>query len=150
MTRHAMALTPKQRMIGLCAAVGIGVMPIFAFMVLAFHVGSGQSGQPSDVRTAIRCTLEWGRLSPFPASAEQITITTEGSMFTRAFRASFTAPAPDIERWLQDSPGTRAAISTSPSPGVRHFEIAPGGGAQHGEVNVDDALHSVSIYVFWS
>ena len=71
-------------------------------------------------------------------------------MFTRAFRASFVAPAADIEQWLQQSPGTREALPATPSPGVRHFEIAPGGGAQHAEATVDDTQHKVSIYVYWS
>ncbi len=96
------------------------------------------------------CTLEWGRLAPFPASAGTVTVTAEGSSFTRAFRSSFTAPAAEIETWLKDSPGTREAKLTKPSPGLRHFGIAPGGGAAHAEVTVDDTTHRVSIYVYWS
>jgi hypothetical protein len=57
----------------------------------------------------------------------------------RAFRSSFTAPAPDIEQWLQQSPGTREAQPSTPSPGIRRFEIVPGGGAQHAEVTVGDS-----------
>jgi hypothetical protein len=100
--------------------------------------------------SAIDCTLSWGRLAPFPASAQQFSITAHGTMFTRAFRASFVAPQSDIEQWLQRSPGTREVVPSSPSAGVRHFQIAPGGGAQHAEVSVDDTKHQVSIYVFWS
>lgn len=100
--------------------------------------------------SAIDCTLTWGRLAAFPASAQQFSITVHGSMFTRAFRASFIAPPADIEQWLQQSPGTREALPTTPSPGVRHFEIFPGGGAQHAEVTVDDTRHRVSIHVNWS
>ena len=99
---------------------------------------------------AIDCTLTWGRLAPFPASAQSFTISTTGNMFTRGFRSSFTAPAADIEQWLQQSPGTRAVQPSSPSPGLRHFEIAPGGGAVGAEVTVDDTNHRVSIYVYWS
>ena len=97
--------------------------------------------------SAIDCTLTWGRLAPFPASAQQFSITTEGSAFTRAFRSSFVAPQTDIEQWLQQSPGTRETVPTTPSAGVRHFEIPPGGGAQWAEVTVDDTNHHVSIYV---
>ena len=71
-------------------------------------------------------------------------------MFTRGFHASFVAPAADIDQWLQQSPGTREASPTTPSLGLRHFEIAPGGGASHAEVTVDDIQHCVSIYVYWS
>ena len=71
-------------------------------------------------------------------------------MFSRGFRVSFVAPAAEIDQWLQQSPGTREAIPSSPSPGTRHYRIAPGGGAQHAEVTVDDTQHRVSIYVYWS
>ncbi len=100
--------------------------------------------------SAIDCTLTWGRLAAFPASAQQFSITVHGTTFTRAFRTSFIAPPSDIEQWLQQSPGTREVLPTTPSPGVRHFEITPGGGAQRAEVTVDDTQHHVSIYVYWS
>jgi hypothetical protein len=100
--------------------------------------------------SAIDCTVEWGRLAPFPQSAQQLTITAHGSMFTREIRTSFIAPPADIEEWLQSSPGTREAVVTTPSPGVRHFKITPGGGAEFAEVTVDDTQHRVSIKVYWS
>jgi hypothetical protein len=100
--------------------------------------------------SAIDATLTWGRLAPLPPSAQQFVISTQGSMFTRAFRASFVASAADIEQWLQQSPGTREVSPEISSPSVRHFQIAPGGGAQHAEVTVDDTQHRVSIYVYWS
>ena len=99
---------------------------------------------------AIACTLTWGRLAPFPSSAKRFTISTTGNMFTRGFRSSFTAPAADIEQWLQQSPGTRSVQPTSPTPGIRVFGIEPGGGAQFAEVTVDDINHGVSIRVWWS
>jgi hypothetical protein len=100
--------------------------------------------------SAINCTLEWGRLAPFPPSAQHLTITAHGSMFTREFRTFFVAPPADIEEWLHRSPGTDEAVVTTPSAGVRHFQIKPGGGAEFAEVTVDDTQHSVSIYVYWS
>jgi hypothetical protein len=100
--------------------------------------------------SALDATREWGRLDPLPPSAQQLTIATHGSMFTREFRISFVAPPEDIEAWLKSSPGTREAIVTTPSPGVRLFRITPGGGAEFAEVTVDDALRRVSIHVYWS
>jgi hypothetical protein len=100
--------------------------------------------------SAMDCTLEWARLAPLPPSAQQLTISTHGSMFTREFRASFVAPPEDIEEWLRTSLGTREAVVTPPSPGVRHFQIKPGGGAEFAEVTVDDTQHRVSIHVYWS
>lgn len=98
----------------------------------------------------LRVTLIWGRLAPLPKTARDFTITKEGSMFTRSFRASFTAPVADVERWLHESPGTRDVTPSSPSPSVRHFDIAPGDGAQHAEVTFDESSGVVRIYVFWS
>jgi hypothetical protein len=114
----------------------------FASVLVVFMIANRQS--------AIDCTLEWGRLAPFPASAEQFSITTHGNMFTREFRASFIASPTEIERWLKESPGTRQAVPTTPFPNVRKFQIAPGGGAQFAEVSVDDAKHQVFIVVSWS
>jgi hypothetical protein len=145
-----MTLTQKRLLIGLFACVGAGVTAIVAFIALVAYVFSADSRYPLDEQSAMRCTLEWGRLQPFPPSAQQITITRQGNAFTRGFRASFTAPTADIERWLDESSGTRAVVPTTPTGGVRHFEITPGRGAQHAEVNVDDARHCVSIYVDWS
>lgn len=98
----------------------------------------------------IQTAREWGRLAPFPASATGLVAKTEGSMFTRSFRIKFTAPQADIDSWLQASPGTSESPPDVPSPGVRHFNIKPGGGAQHAEVVVDDITHTVGIYVYWS
>ena len=99
---------------------------------------------------ALDATREWGRLDPLPPSAQQLTITTHGSIFTSEFRTSFVAPPEDIEAWLENSPGTREAVMTRLSPGVRHFKITPGGGAEFAEVIVDDSIHRVSIRVYWS
>ena len=71
-------------------------------------------------------------------------------MFTRAFRASFSAPIEDVEQWLRESPGTREATLERPSPSTRRFLIRPGGGAQWAEVTVDDSSGEVRIYVCWS
>lgn len=64
----------------------------------------------------IRCTLEWGRLAPFPAGAREFTITTEGCLFTRAFRASFKAKPNIIAAWIKASPASRIASLSHPKP----------------------------------
>lgn len=68
-----------------------------------------------DRQEMLRVALTWGRLAPLPASAQQITISTEGSLFSRAFRVSFIAPVADFERWLCESPGTRDVAPERPS-----------------------------------
>ena len=143
-----MILTRKHILIGLAGFVCVGVVLVVGFLALIVYEFSEESG--TDQQSAIECTLEWGRLSPFPPSAQQFSITKQGNMFTRGFRASFTAPPAEIEQWLQQSPGIRETLPTTPSPRIRHFEIAPGGGAQHAEVTVNDATNQVAIYVYWS
>jgi len=103
----------------------------------------------TDKRSAIKATLEWGRLAPFPKSARDLVITTEGNMFTRSFRVSFSAPKEDIVRWADESPGLR---ETPPKKegSQRKYLIKPSGGAAYAEVVIDDATDQVRTYVAWS
>jgi hypothetical protein len=119
---------------------------------LAFGLGAAAWLTYSSLQraSAINATREWGRLAPFPALAQDLTVTTHGSIFTREFRTSFVAPPEDIEAWLQNSPGTREAVVTTAVDGVRHFQITPGSGAEFAEVTVDDTQHRVFIRVYWS
>jgi len=103
-----------------------------------------------DRHEMLRVTLSWGRLAPLPASAQNFAIAKEGSVFSRAFRASFSAPPADVDRWLRESPGTCDAVPGRPSPTTRHYLISPGAGAQHAEVTVEDSSGVVQIYVYWS
>lgn len=143
-----MSPTRKYILVGSVVCIwAIGVVVVIGLISSEFR---NPSLTPEEKQSAIDCTLEWGRLSPFPDSIAQFSITVEGNMFTRSFRTSFAAQPSDIEQWLQQSPGTREASLTTPSPGIRHFEIKPGGGAQRAEVTVDDTTNRVSIYVAWS
>ena len=103
----------------------------------------------TDKRSGIKATLEWGRLASFPKSARDLVVTTEGNMFTRSFRVSFSAPKEDIARWTEESPGLR---ETQPEKqnSQRKFVIKPGGGAVYAEVVIDDATNQVRTYVAWS
>ena len=103
-----------------------------------------------DRHEMLRVILIWGRLAPLPTSVQNVTITKEGGMFTRAFRASFFAPVADIEQWLRESPGTREVTPERPSPTTRRFLISPGNRAQHAEITVDDSSGAVRIYVYRS
>lgn len=108
-----------------------------------------------DQRQMVRVTLKWGRLAPFPTAAQNFQIQTDGGPFTRAFRTSFIAPAADIERWLEASPGTKNPLPPEeveylrPSS-KRRILIRPGGGAQIAEVTIDYTYNRVEIYVAWS
>ena len=99
-------------------------------------------------KVAIATTLEWGRLAPFPTSAQELTIRTEGGLFTRTFRSQFKAPKQDLETWIRSSPGLLSAESTY-ADGKRKYIIKPGGGANRAEVTIGDD-GSVEIYTSWS
>ena len=122
---------------------------LITFLVMGLAFVSWRDGWfKSEAERAMPAILKWGRLEPFPESARDLQVKVSGNMFTRGFRASFTAPQADIEAWLKRSPGTREGLPKS-GP-VRVFEIKPGGGAQFARVTVDDRLHRVLIRVYWS
>ena len=124
----------------------LGVMMVLGLYVLLFwFVGSSK---PTSQAEMIPPILAWGRLAPFPKSAKNLEIHTEGGMFTRGFRALFTAPAADVERWLKASPGTREAKQPEPAT-IRRYDIAPGDGANRALVTVENGT-LVEIYVSWS
>lgn len=124
-----------------------GVVALLCIIGLFFACGVWETRDKNEM---LRITLDWGRLASPPKSAQNLIVATEGSMFTRAFRASFSAPLVDIDRWLRESPGTRDVTPERPSPTRRRFLISPGGGAQHAEVTVEDSSGRVAIYVYWS
>jgi hypothetical protein len=103
----------------------------------------------ADKRSGIKAALEWGRLAPFPESARDLVVTTEGNMFTRSFRVSFSAPKEDIAQWADESPGLRETQPKKEGP-QRKYVIKPGGGAVYAEVVIDDSTDKVQVYVAWS
>jgi hypothetical protein len=98
----------------------------------------------------IERTIEWGRLAPFPHSMRNFHIVTEGSMFTRSFRASFEAEPDIIESWIAESPGLKESTPDTSQTGFRKYKIKPGAGAQGAEVSINDRKQQVQIYVYWS
>ena len=107
----------------------------------------------SNQEETIDTVLEWGRLSPFPESAENVTIKTEGSMFTRAFRVTFTASKDEVTQWLSHSPGTQNVTPIPENDTSSKYVIDPGGGAQYAEIvirEVNEQTLSVEIYTYWS
>ncbi len=101
-------------------------------------------------RQAIEISRERARMDLFPTSAAQIEVDAIGSMFSREFVVSFSAPLADINTWLAASPGTAGALPDRAINGVRIYQIKPGGGAQFAEVKVDDKAEKVTIHTYWS
>jgi hypothetical protein len=111
---------------------------------------SSDNQDPAKLKEMMALVLEWGQLAPFPASAINVEIATEGSSFTRSFRASFIAPKQDIQSWIKASPGLNETTPETLYDNKVKYIIAPGGGASSAEVTIDYALNKVEIYVSWS
>jgi hypothetical protein len=126
----------------------IGGLALFLFILMPTNAIDNQN--PARQAEMIALTLEWGRLAPFSETAYNFSIHTEGNMFTRSFRASFSAPEEDIRKWVAESPGLQeAAIDLTPE-GKQRYSIQPGGGANLAEVTIDFKSCTVEIYVSWS
>ena len=98
----------------------------------------------------VKCTLEWGRLSEFPASKTNFIIKTEGSPFTRTFRSSFYLEKGDLDKWIMESPGLQDAEIILLGEDKKRYIIKPGGNAGFAEVTIDFRTNYVETYVYWS
>jgi hypothetical protein len=123
------------------------IVSVIVLLLLGVGVRDYIAGQNAE--SAREAVLAWGRLAPFPESARNIVIQPEGGTFSRAFRASFSAPATDIASWVQASPGLAEARPEQVGS-VRKFLISPGEGAARAEAEIDDLNNVVRIYVVWS
>lgn len=147
--RSAMTSRTKRLLsvaLGMGLALGVGVS---YFLHLEFSPQEGEV-RSSKRAEAIGVACEWARTAPLPESARVVSVSTAGSMFTREFRVTFFASADAIADWLERSPGPREAIMTTLSPGIRHFQILPGGGAAFAEITVDETQQRVVIHAYWS
>jgi len=127
--------------------IGCVFYPLLAFILLAtigyFVV------QNANYHSALEATKEWAQLNEFPETAKNLNVKTQGSMFTREFTVEFDAPIADIEKWLRDSPGPKNVTPTT-NGSIRHYDIDPGGGAQHAELELDESTGHVKINTYWS
>jgi hypothetical protein len=110
---------------------------------------SRDNQDPAKQKEMMAIVLEWGRLSPFPASATNVSVETEGNSFTRSFRARFVAPKQDIQSWIKDSPGLNEAVPEELSNNKVKYIITSEGGTNKAEVTIDYILNQVEIYVSW-
>ncbi len=98
----------------------------------------------------LKITREWARLAPYPEGVRRFNVRVTGSMFTRQFKVDFELPRPEIDAWLAACPGIQDAKVDQRGRGLKHYEIKPGGGAQHAEMTVNEEKCTVSINVYWS
>jgi hypothetical protein len=95
----------------------------------------------------IECTLLWGRLAPFPATARDFTIYTEGNSFKRTFRGSFVDTRENIEKWLAACPGFTEGKEDA-SEGIRVLKMVEG--ASYGTIEVSEEGTKVTFRASWS
>jgi hypothetical protein len=126
---------------------------IAAALIYKFGDTLGPRGYPYFTESSARqATLNWARLNPFPPDATSFTITTEGGLFTRAFRVSFFGEPAVIQAWVSACPGImdKKTISRTAPDGTVTFEIVPGGGAVYAELVYHPLRGTVQIYTYWS
>jgi hypothetical protein len=133
------------RMFGLFIVLG-GVIALF-FAAACNSRDNRNSPKKAEMK---KLTLEWGRFAPFPPSAKNFQIRTEGSSFTRTFIAQFHADSSAIENWIQDSPGLREATTEKINDGKYNYTISPGEGACCAKAIIDFKNGSVVVEVSWS
>jgi hypothetical protein len=141
----------KTKLPKLIIAIASAVLLVGVTLASLFLASSNSrdNQNPAKQKEMMALVLEWGRLSPLPASATNISIETEGNSFTRSFHASFVAPKQDIQSWVEDSPGLNETTPEEISDTKVQYVIAPGGGANRAEVTIDYGLNQVEIYVSW-
>jgi hypothetical protein len=148
-SRKPLMKLPKSTFV--VAGLRAGCLLTIALLVVFLFGGNWlDNHNPAKQHEMLNIALIWGRLSPFPQNATNLTVQTEGNLFTRSFRASFSAPKQDIKTWLANSPGTRETTPQTMPDGRLKYVIAPGGGANIAEVTVDFETNTIEIYVSWS
>jgi hypothetical protein len=138
-TKMIIAIMSAALLVGLVAFAGV-------FFVSS---NSRDNQDPAKQKEMMALVLEWGQLAPFPASATNVSIETEGNSFTRSFRASFVAPKAGIQSWIKESPGLNGTTPEELSANKVQYIIVAGGGANKAEVTIDYVLNQVEIYVSW-
>jgi len=132
---------------------GLILVVFFGFILIRFNLVLSNridNQNPDKQAEMIALTLEWARLAPFPITAYNFSIISEGNTFTRSFRASFNAPEADIRKWVAESPGLQDAVIELTPEGEQIFNIQPGGGANKAEITIDYKSCVVEVFVSWS
>lgn len=119
--------------------IGLFIVPYFANIVM-----------PWERADAIEAALEWGDLADLPDNADDISIGTKGSMFTREFIIEFSSDKKTIDEWILQSKGLKDAEVTKGDNGVVSYQVDGNGGAIGGTVTIDETSGRVIIDMSWS
>ena len=131
-------------MLGLLIAfflfIGLFIIPYFTNIVM-----------PWDRSNAIETAITWGGLANLPDEAEDISVGTEGGMFTRTFIIQFELDNDAIDAWVKKSPRMKNMVPIVEEDGTLRYEIYPGEERSiGGTVRVNRMDHWVIIRMMWS
>lgn len=120
--------------------IGLIVVPYFANIVM-----------PWDRSEAIEAAITWGGLADLPDAAEDVSVGTEGGMFTRTFSVRFELDNDAIDAWIKKSPRMKNMVPVVEADGTLLYEIRPGEQRSiGGTVRVNRVDHRVVIRMSWS
>ncbi len=139
----------------LFVAVGVIVLVLTflvgaIFLMFAWPTNDRANASRGAHQEMIPIACEWGRLAPFPATAQDFTIYTEGNMFTRTFKGAFSDSPEVIAKWLADSPGVVEGEAEVREDQSTLYILKMGGGASYGEIEVSPDKTRVRFRTSWS
>jgi hypothetical protein len=146
----------KKRIIISISLVVLSIFVVVAVIgvVVLYHVleptNVRDNRSASASKDMIDVSRKWGRLAEFPSTKKDFIIQTEGSMFTRSFRGSFSDTEDRVAQWLKDSPGIKEGRVEGLQDGSTKYHLKMGGGAMAGEVIVSKGGRDVTLYICWS
>ena len=145
-------MKPKIRYVVVGIVVGLsGTCIATALILLLIWPTNARDNVSSARRTDMaNLSIRWGRFAPFPITASDFSIRTEGSPFTRTFIGSFNDSPQVVALWLENSPGIIDGESTVEPDGTTNYKLRTGEGASYGEVIVSPDKSHVSFQVSWS
>jgi hypothetical protein len=132
---------------GVSALVGLTIVGILIILLLIFGLPTNDrdNADPQMQSEMVSATILWGGLAPFPATAKDFTIKTEGGMFTRTFRGSFSDDPENILNWLKSSRGFQQGEKKEDK-----IILKTGEGAAYGEIILSPDNSRVIFRVSWS
>lgn len=119
--------------------LGLLVVPYFANIVM-----------PWNRTQAIETALKWGGLANLPDKARNISVSTQGSMFTRTMIIEFSCNENELQELISISPGLKNFNPTHENHGIVSFQLSGKEGANGGTLRIDKNIGKVRIVVNWS
>ena len=128
--------------------IGLGLLAIFVLLTGLFVVPHiANIVMPWDRADAIESAMESDGLHELPESADNVSVDTEGSLFTRDFIIEFNCNKNDLDNWIRKS-NLDKLTPTKDENGVEVYQVPGQNGAIGGHVYIDK--NKVTIDMSWS